>query len=37
MRPPHRVSRGDAAAWAELFSSARVSAESLMGGTLSMR
>ncbi len=32
MRAPRRVSRGDAAAWAELISCARGSAESLMIG-----
>ena len=36
MRAPRRVSRGDAAAWAELVACARVAAESLMGGALSM-
>ncbi len=36
MRAPRRVSRGDAAAWAELVSCARGAAESLMDGALSM-
>ncbi len=36
MRPPRRVSRGDAAAWAELVSCARGSAETLMIGALGM-